>query len=95
MIGFRISETRRGLFSPGIRFDLLPFGRPLTPEAAEFYAGKAPKPGSGMTDDDSPIGIVDGKVNQVEKDAPPFKPTIVDDKGNVIEGDPDAEDEEA
>jgi hypothetical protein len=53
---------------------------------------KEPKSGSGMLDDESGIGVgVDGKPLVVDKDAPPFKPTIVDDEGNVIEGDPDAE----
>lgn len=36
--------------------------------------------------EDHPIGMLpDGKLNIVERDAPPFKPTIVDDDGNVIE----------
>lgn len=43
-----------------------------------------PKPGS-MTEDDAPIGIVGDQVISVEKDAPPWKPTIVDDEGNPVE----------
>lgn len=54
---------------------------------------KEPKPGSGMLDDESGIGLDGSTVVQVDKDAPPFKPTIVDDNGNVIEGDPDAAEE--
>lgn len=43
-----------------------------------------PKFGS-MTENDEPIGIVDGQVVTVDKDAPPWKPTIVDDEGNPVE----------
>lgn len=41
--------------------------------------------------EDAPIGLLsDGKVNIVKADDPPFRPTIVDDDGNVIEmGDED------
>lgn len=39
--------------------------------------------------EDAPIGVLDdGKINLVNRDDPPFVPTIVDDDGNVIdEGD--------
>ena len=39
-----------------------------------------------MTDDESGIGMLpDGKLNVVDRDAPPFKPKIVDDEGNEVE----------
>jgi hypothetical protein len=81
MIGIRISESGPGLFAPGwMRGALDAAKEPKKPE---------PKPGS-MTEEDAPIGIVDGQVITVEKDAPPWKPTIVDDAGNVVElGDDD------
>jgi len=64
-----------------------------TPRSSHYLAPKEPKPGSGMVDDESGIGIFDNQVILVDKDAPPFKPTIVDDDGNVVEGDPDAAEE--
>lgn len=36
--------------------------------------------------EDAPIGVLDdGKVNIVDKDAPPWRPKIVDADGNEIE----------
>lgn len=43
-----------------------------------------PKPGS-MTEDDAPLGIVDGQVVTVDKDAPRWRPTVVDEQGNPVE----------
>ncbi len=41
---------------------------------------------AASTLEDHPIGLLpDGKLNVVERDAPPFKPTIIDDEGNVVE----------
>lgn len=48
---------------------------------------------AASTLEDHPIGMLpDGKLNIVQRDDPPFEPTIVDDDGNVIEeGDEDDE----
>jgi hypothetical protein len=50
---------------------------------------KEPKKVSTL--EDWPLGVLpDGSMNIVNKDDPPFKPTIVDEDGNVVE-DPDDE----
>ena len=53
---------------------------------------KTPTTG-GSTRDDAPIGMLDGKLNVVDKDSPPFKPKVFDENGNEVDPDeiqPDA-----
>lgn len=56
---------------------------------------KEPKSGGTMTlpSNSGPIGMVDGKLNVVDKDSPPFKPKVFDEDGNEVDPDeiqPDA-----
>lgn len=48
-----------------------------------------------MTDDDWPIGMLEnGQLNIVDKDAPPWKPKVVDEDGNDVDPDSIEPDEE-
>lgn len=52
---------------------------------------KKPEKIDTSTLEDAPIGVLDdGKINVIDKDAPPFKPKIVDDDGNEVEMDDEA-----
>lgn len=56
---------------------------------------KEPKTDGGMVPnrDQAGIGMLDGKLNVVDKDSPPFKPKVFDEDGNEIDPDeiqPDA-----
>lgn len=55
---------------------------------------KEPKGGGLVPNrDKAGIGMVDGQLNVVDKDAPPFKPKVFDENGNEIDPDeiqPDA-----
>lgn len=53
---------------------------------------KKPETSSMMTDDESPIGALpSGGINIVNKDDPPFRPTVIDADGNVVDLDDDDE----
>lgn len=50
--------------------------------------GKEPKnSGEVPNRDEAGIGLVDGRLNVVEKGSPPFKPKVFDESGNEIDPD--------